>query len=71
MIINRYILLYRCLGERRGLYRLLVGKPDGRRLLGDPGVDGKIVLRWIFRKWNVGAWTVLIWLRIGAGGGHL
>ena len=25
--------------------------------LGDPGVDGRIILRWIFRKWNVGLWT--------------
>jgi hypothetical protein len=34
-----------------------------------PGIDGRIILRWIFRKWNVGVWTGLIWLRIGAGGG--
>ena len=39
--------------------------------LGDPGVDDRTILRWIFRKWNVGAWTGLIWLRIGTGGGHL
>jgi len=26
---------------------------------------------WIFRKWDVGAWNGLIWLRIGTGGGHL
>jgi len=32
--------------------------------LGDPGVDGRIVLRWIFRKWDVGIWTGLIWFRI-------
>jgi hypothetical protein len=25
--------------------------------LEDPDVDGRIILRWIFRKWNVGAWT--------------
>ena len=25
--------------------------------LGDPGVDGKVILRWIFRKWDVGVWT--------------
>jgi hypothetical protein len=31
----------------------------------DPGVDGKIIFRWIFRKWNLGAWTGLIWPRIG------
>jgi len=39
--------------------------------LGDPGVDGKITLRWIFRKWDMGEWTGLIWLRIGTVGGHL
>ena len=42
-----------------------------RYYLGDPGVDGRIILRWIFRKWQVGVWTGLIWLRIGTGGGHL
>jgi hypothetical protein len=31
--------------------------------------DGKIILRWIFRKQDVGVWTALIWLRIGPGGG--
>jgi len=36
----------------------------------DPGVDGNILLKWIFTKW-VGAWIGLIWLRIEAGGGHL
>ena len=35
------------------------------------GIDGRIILRWIFRKWDVGEWTGLIWLRIGTGGGHL
>jgi hypothetical protein len=25
--------------------------------LEDPGADGRIILRWIFRKWNVGPWT--------------
>jgi hypothetical protein len=39
--------------------------------LGDPGVDGSITLRWIFRKWDVGIWTGSSWLRIGTGGGHL
>jgi len=31
--------------------------------------NGRIILRWIFRKWDVGAWTGFIWLRIGIGGG--
>jgi hypothetical protein len=33
----------------------------------DPGVDRKILLRWIFRKWDVGLWTGLSWLRIETG----
>ena len=39
--------------------------------LEDPGLDGRIILRWIFRKWDVGLWTGSSWLRIGTGGGHL
>jgi hypothetical protein len=39
--------------------------------LEDPGVDGRIIVRWIFRKCDVGAWAGWIWLRIGTGGGHL
>jgi hypothetical protein len=38
---------------------------------GDPGVDGKIILRRIFRKWDVGVWTGLSWLRIETVGGGL
>jgi hypothetical protein len=37
--------------------------------LEDPGVDGRILLLWIFRKWDVGLWAGSIWLRIGTGGG--
>jgi len=39
--------------------------------LEDPGVDGKIILKWIFRKWDVRACTGSMWLRIGTDGGHL
>jgi len=31
----------------------------------DPGVDGRVILRWIFRKWDVGVWTESSWHRIG------
>jgi len=31
--------------------------------LGDPGIDGRIIFRWFFRKWDVGVWTGLNWLR--------
>jgi hypothetical protein len=39
--------------------------------LEDPGVDGRIILKWIFERLGVGAQTGLIWLRIGTGGGLL
>ena len=56
---------------RSGVYRVLVGKPEGKNHSEDPVVDGRIILRWIFRKWDVGAWTGSSWLAIGTGGGHL
>jgi hypothetical protein len=36
-----------------------------------PDVDRRIILRWIFRKWDVGAFIGSIWLKIGTCGGHL
>jgi hypothetical protein len=42
-----------------------------RNHLVDPGVDGRIMLRRIFRKWYVRVWTGLSWLRIDTVGGHL
>jgi hypothetical protein len=38
--------------ESRGAYRDLVGKHEGKNHLGNPCVDGRIILRWIFRKWD-------------------
>jgi hypothetical protein len=38
---------------------------------GDPGVDRRMILRRIFRRWDVEVWTGLGWLRIGTGGGKL
>ena len=42
------------MGKRRGVYRVLVGNLREGDHLGDPGVDGRIILRWIFRKYDVG-----------------
>jgi hypothetical protein len=56
------------MGEVRGAYNILVGKPEGRRPLGRPRLDGRITLRWILRKQGLGIWIGLIWLRIGTGG---
>jgi len=38
--------------------------------LGDTGLYGRIIVRWIFRKWDVGVCTGSSWLRIGTDGGN-
>jgi len=41
------------IGERRSVYRVLVGKPEEIDHLEDLGLSGSIIIRWIFRKWDV------------------
>jgi hypothetical protein len=54
------------MGVGRGMYRVLVAKSER-----DPGIDVRIILRWIFRKWDVRVCSGLCWLRIRTSGGHL
>ena len=44
-----------------------MGKPEGRNHFEDQDVDGRIMLKWIFEKWDGGTWTGSMWLRIGTG----
>jgi hypothetical protein len=59
------------MGERRGevhtgfWWETLM---EGNHLRGS-AVDGRIILKWVCQKWDAGAWTGSIWLRIGTGGG--
>jgi len=41
-------------GEGRGAYRILVGNQRERGHLEDPDVAGRVILSWIFRKWDGG-----------------
>jgi len=57
--------------ERRGLYGVLVGKPDGKRSLGRPRRRREDNIQTDLQEMGVGAWTGWMWLRIGTGCGHL
>jgi hypothetical protein len=47
------------------------GDPRGKGHVQDLDVDGKIILKWIFKRWNEETWTGLLRLRIGTGCGLL
>jgi hypothetical protein len=59
------------MGERRCAYRVLVGNLREEDDLEDRGVNGRIILKWIFGRLGRGAQTGSIWLRTGTGGGLL
>ena len=40
------------MGYRRGAYRVFVGRPEGNSHLEDLGVDGRMILKWIFKYWD-------------------
>ena len=61
----------KCLGEKRGAYKVLVGKPDEKRQLGRPSRRWKYNIKMGLQKWDVGVSTGSSWLKTGTGGGHL
>jgi hypothetical protein len=56
--------------KRRGVYEIFVGKPEEKRPFGGTRRRWEDNIKIIFRKWDVGAWSGVIWLRIETGGGH-
>ena len=59
------------MGEGRGIYRILVVKPKGKRPLGRPRRRLEDNIKLDLREVGCGVWTGWSWLRIGTGGGHL
>ena len=58
-------------GERRGIYRVLVWKPEGKRPLGRPRRKWESNIKIDLQEVGCGAWTGSSWLRTGTDGGHL
>jgi len=59
------------MGERRGVYRDLVGKPEGKRPLGRLGRRWEDNIKMDLQEVGCGVGTGSSWRRIGTGGGHL
>ena len=59
------------MGEEREVYRVLVGKQEGRRPLGRPSRRWVDNIRSTSRRWDVGIWIGLGWPRIETGRGRL
>ena len=59
------------MGERRGVYRGLVGKPEGKRPLGRPRLRWEDNIKMDLQEVDMGVWNGSSWRRIGTGGGHL
>jgi len=57
-------------GERRSVYVVLVGKPEGKRPLGKPMRRWEDNIKMDLQEEGLGVWTGSIWLRIGTGGGR-
>jgi hypothetical protein len=59
------------MGEERKLYKVLMGKPEGKNHLEDQGVSGKVGSEWILGRLAWGMWIGFNWLRTWTGGGLL
>jgi hypothetical protein len=59
------------MGEKRGAYRILVGRAEGRRPLERPRHRWEGNIKLDLQEVGWGTWTGLSWLRIGTGGGFL
>jgi hypothetical protein len=55
--------------EKRGVYRVVVERPERQRPLGRPRLRREDYIKMDIQE--VGTWTGLIWLKIGIGGGNL
>ena len=68
---TRWVEHVACMGEEKGYIGSWWGNQREGDHWGDLGVDGRIILGWISRRWDVGIWTGLGWRRLGTGGGRL
>jgi len=59
------------MGKRRGVFGILMGKPEGKRPLGKPAHSWEDNIKMDLQEVGFGVWTRSSWLRIGTGGGLL
>jgi hypothetical protein len=59
------------MGKKRGAYMVLVRKPEEKGPLRRPRLQWEYNIKMDLQEVEWGAWTGLVWLRIGTGGGYL
>jgi hypothetical protein len=59
------------MGEGRNVYKVVVGKPEGKSNLEGQGIDGRMGSKWTLGRLAWGVWSGFNWLRIGIVGGLL
>jgi hypothetical protein len=59
------------MGERRGVDRILMGKPEGKRPLGRPNRRWEVNIKMGLQTVGCGDTDWVSWLKIGTGGGYL
>jgi hypothetical protein len=64
----RWVVHVTCMGEGRNMYRVLVGKPEGKRPLERPTCRQKMGLECILGRLAVGVWSGFTWLTIWTSG---
>jgi hypothetical protein len=57
------------MGYMRNAFKVLVGRHEGNRPMGDLGIDRRILLKWILKKLVITMWNEFIWFRIRSSGG--